>query len=103
MHDAVEDEPTTYRDMGTGEVNWDKLVKDFTLPTEEKLGLPVKRPVDWRTVQLCREMCRAQGHDPDQMVVDAKSTNRGPLGSVVASDAVPAWTLFVEAAHAVGG
>jgi hypothetical protein len=58
---------------------------------------------DWRTVALAREMCRAQGHDPDMMVVDVKGARTGPFGSVGSSNSVPAWTLYLEAAQGLSG
>lgn len=58
--------------------------------------------IDWRTVQLAQEMCRSQGYDPDMRVIDTKGAARGPMGSIPASMSVPAWTLFIEAAQAVG-
>jgi cell envelope opacity-associated protein A len=60
-------------------------------------------PSDWRATQLARELCRAQGHDPDMMVVDVNHAQRGPFGSVSASSVVPAWTLYLTMAYEMSG
>ena len=59
--------------------------------------------IDWQSVQLARDLCSQQGHDPDLRVLDVKNANRGPLGSTAVHQTVPAWTLYLEAAQNVKG
>jgi hypothetical protein len=75
-------------------------------PYKAVIETPMGEPsivVDWRLVELARELCRSAGHDPDLRILDVKNANRGPLGSTIPSLPVPAWTLFVEAAKNVMG
>jgi hypothetical protein len=69
---------------------------------ETPMGAPTVA-VDWRLVDLARELCRSAGHDPDLRILDVKNANKGPLGSTIPSLPVPAWTLYIEAAQNVRG
>jgi hypothetical protein len=64
---------------------------------------PFVPALDWQSVQLARDLCRQQGHDPDLMVLDVNNAKRGPLGSTLVHVTVPAWTLYIEAAQNVKG
>lgn len=92
-------------------------IDDRVLPSEptfDQLKSSVQRMVDnvspapqavsigdWRVYQLARDMCRIMGHDPDQLVVDVKNVERGPLGSTPVRAPVPACTLYLEMARGV--
>ncbi len=73
-------------------------------PRLAELAMPVasdRHQVGWRVSQMAREMCRGQGFNPDQHVVDTKVSPTGPFGSVSVANSVPAWTLFIEMAHQI--
>lgn len=47
--------------------------------------------------QLCRAVCRAEGHDPDEIVTLSRIPQIGAKGRVVhagSAGAVPSWSLY---------
>lgn len=90
---------------------WDKTMSalhDYERQEElqERISLldvPMPKALHWSHVQLCRQMCISAGFDPDAHVVDTNGPRHGPFQSVLASQAVPAWTLYEDAARAVIG
>jgi hypothetical protein len=81
----------------------DDLKASFEKLADQQMqhAAPILQDAPWRAMQLSRELCRAQGYDPDMMVVSLLTGRQGPFGSVGASDTVPAWTLYLEMARSL--
>ena len=99
---SLKSEMAKLKDRWNDEI--DAIVRDqpYHLSSDD-IAPPVPKQLHWWHVQLCRQMCQSAGYDPDAMVVDTKGPVHGPLGSVLATSSVPAWTLYEDAARAALG